>query len=202
MGLTCHEVHDRIRATLTSEEEEKEGMSMLDGKVKVVARSTAVALLLGLAVSGPVAAQTAAPTGTAAAGAAGQATTPPTAGAPTEAVATEAANATEDVTEAAGVTETAGTEVTTQTAATEEPTTVATAPAATVDDDDEGFDDWGLLGLLGLGGLAGLRKRTAHVIEPVRTERVETVVDPIRTQRADTQRVDVDPNIDTRDPRR
>lgn len=33
-------------------------------------------------------------------------------------------------------------------------------------DDDDGFDDWGLLGLLGLGGLAGLNrkddKRTVH----------------------------------------
>ena len=124
-------------------------MRMLNGKVKVVARSTAVALLLGLAVSGDVAAQ---------------------------------ATPTEEATQAAD---------------TGAPTTVATTATTTTEEEDEGFDDWGLLGLLGLGGLAGLRKRTAHVIEPVRTERVETVTDPTRTQR-----VDVDPNIDTRDPRR
>ncbi len=124
-------------------------MRMLDGKVKIVARSTAIALLLGLAVSGDVAAQAT----------------------PTEAAGTEEA--------------------------TEAPTTVATTATTTTEDEDGGFDDWGLLGLLGLGGLAGLRRRTAHVVEPVRTERVETVADPIRTQR-----VDVDPNIDTRDPRR
>jgi len=34
-----------------------------------------------------------------------------------------------------------------------------------VDDNDEGgFDDWGLLGLLGLIGLAGLRRRDDHVV--------------------------------------
>lgn len=28
------------------------------------------------------------------------------------------------------------------------------------ENDDDGFDDWGLLGLLGLGGLAGRNRRT------------------------------------------
>jgi MYXO-CTERM domain-containing protein len=35
-------------------------------------------------------------------------------------------------------------------------------PAAT-EEEDGGFDDWGLLGLLGLAGLAGLRKREPEV---------------------------------------
>jgi hypothetical protein len=33
------------------------------------------------------------------------------------------------------------------------------AAAATPEEEDEGFNDWGLLGLLGLGGLAGLLNR-------------------------------------------
>lgn len=39
--------------------------------------------------------------------------------------------------------------------------TVAAAPAGQVtdaEDDEGGFDDWGLLGLLGLAGLLGLRR--------------------------------------------
>ena len=39
-------------------------------------------------------------------------------------------------------------------------------PAA-VEEDDSGFDDWGLLGLLGLGGLAGLLKRPEHEVRTV-----------------------------------
>lgn len=40
--------------------------------------------------------------------------------------------------------------------------------AAQVEEEDEGgFDDWGLLGLLGLLGLAGLRKRPDHVVGAV-----------------------------------
>ena len=45
---------------------------------------------------------------------------------------------------------------------TEETTTTTTTTP--VEQEDEGFDDWGLLGLLGLAGLAGLRKKD----EPVR----------------------------------
>jgi len=41
------------------------------------------------------------------------------------------------------------------------------AQAQTEDEDDGGFDDWGLLGLLGLLGLAGLRKRPDHVVGAV-----------------------------------
>ena len=33
-----------------------------------------------------------------------------------------------------------------------------------VTEEDEGFDDWGLLGLLGLAGLAGLLKRPARQV--------------------------------------
>ena len=42
-------------------------------------------------------------------------------------------------------------------------------PAAT-EEEDGGFDDWGLLGLLGLAGLAGLKKREPDVrtVEPRR----------------------------------
>jgi MYXO-CTERM domain-containing protein len=32
------------------------------------------------------------------------------------------------------------------------------------ENDDEGFDDWGLLGLLGLVGLAGLKRRDDRVV--------------------------------------
>ena len=35
-----------------------------------------------------------------------------------------------------------------------------TTPA--VEEDDDGFDDWGLLGLLGLAGLLGLKRRDDH----------------------------------------
>ena len=42
-----------------------------------------------------------------------------------------------------------------------------------VDDNDEsGFDDWGLLGLLGLLGLAGLKRR--HDVTTVRDDRITT----------------------------
>lgn len=44
-----------------------------------------------------------------------------------------------------------------------------------VEEEDSGFDDWGLLGLLGLAGLAGLKKRS----EP----EVRTVDRPVGTQR-------------------
>jgi MYXO-CTERM domain-containing protein len=32
-------------------------------------------------------------------------------------------------------------------------------------DDDDGFDDWGLLGLLGLAGLMGRKRRDREVVE-------------------------------------
>lgn len=54
--------------------------------------------------------------------------------------------------------------------------TEAVDAAAQVDDtttvveEDQGFDDWGLLGLLGLGGLAGLLRRDRPaVIDPTPT---------------------------------
>jgi MYXO-CTERM domain-containing protein len=57
--------------------------------------------------------------------------------------------------------------VTAQDTATE----VATEAAEVVDDavdtgeeDDDGFNDWGLLGLLGLAGLAGLFRRPQPVV--------------------------------------
>jgi MYXO-CTERM domain-containing protein len=45
-----------------------------------------------------------------------------------------------------------------------------TPDAPAVEEDDGGFDDWGLFGLLGLAGLLGLRKRDdhgTHVVERV-----------------------------------
>ena len=42
-------------------------------------------------------------------------------------------------------------------------------PAAT--EEDDGFDDWGLLGLLGLAGLAGLKRREPEVRPVDRTDR-------------------------------
>ena len=53
----------------------------------------------------------------------------------------------------------------------------ATEPAVTttaqvdVADEDEGFNDWGILGLAGLAGLAGLLRRQDRpaVIDPTRT---------------------------------
>jgi len=48
---------------------------------------------------------------------------------------------------------------------------------ATSEDEDSGFDDWGLLGLLGLAGLAGLLKRPTH---EVRTVDRAVPVDPRR----------------------
>jgi MYXO-CTERM domain-containing protein len=42
-----------------------------------------------------------------------------------------------------------------------------TISEATDTNDDEGFDDWGLLGLLGLAGLAGLLKRPTHEVQTV-----------------------------------
>jgi MYXO-CTERM domain-containing protein len=51
--------------------------------------------------------------------------------------------------------------------------------AQTADDEDEGgFDDWGLLGLLGLAGLAGLRRREPEVRRVERT--VDRTNDPLR----------------------
>ncbi len=50
-----------------------------------------------------------------------------------------------------------------------------TPEAPVVEEEDGGFDDWGLLGLLGLGGLAGLLKRPE---KEVRT--VDRVVDARR----------------------
>lgn len=45
-----------------------------------------------------------------------------------------------------------------------------TEPAATGTqiDDDDGFDDWGLLGLLGLAGLMGRRRDPRDTVEPRR----------------------------------
>ena len=37
-----------------------------------------------------------------------------------------------------------------------------------VNDDDDGFDDWGLLGLLGLAGLMGRKRDHRDVVEPRR----------------------------------
>lgn len=119
-------------------------MTMLDGKLKTVGRAMALAVMFGLALTGPVSAQ-----------------------------------------------------VSTPTEGVEAPTEIATTATSTVDEEeDEGFDDWGLLGLLGLAGLAGLRARQSRVVEPARTERVE----PVRTERVDTTRVDttIDGDVDPR----
>lgn len=48
-----------------------------------------------------------------------------------------------------------------QVSPTAEDDPVTAAPAT--EEEDEGFDDWGLLGLLGLAGLAGLKKREPEV---------------------------------------
>ncbi|MBA2276169.1 MAG: WGxxGxxG-CTERM domain-containing protein [Chloroflexia bacterium] len=49
-------------------------------------------------------------------------------------------------------------------------TQVPAAVAQTAEEEDEGgFDDWGLLGLLGLIGLAGLRRREPKVRRVDRT---------------------------------
>ncbi|HZA98307.1 MAG TPA: WGxxGxxG family protein [Gemmatimonadales bacterium] len=40
-----------------------------------------------------------------------------------------------------------------------------TADQTMARDDDDGFDDWGLLGLLGLAGLMGRKKRDRDVVE-------------------------------------
>ena len=46
----------------------------------------------------------------------------------------------------------------------------ATDPVTTRDmDDDDGFDDWGLLGLLGLAGLLGRGRREPDRVETRRT---------------------------------
>lgn len=94
--------------------------------------------------------------------------------------ATEAAGAAQDVaTEAAEGAEGAGTEAA---GAAQGVATEAADSAAQVSDtveEDEGFDDWGLLGLLGLGGLAGLLRRPARAVvvdpEPTATRRVDRV---------------------------
>ena len=49
-------------------------------------------------------------------------------------------------------------------AATEVADEVETAVQTVDDEEDEGFDDWGLLGLLGLAGLAGLLRRPARAV--------------------------------------
>ena len=61
--------------------------------------------------------------------------------------------------------------------ATLAPAAAQAQPAGEVDaeEEDEGFDDWGLLGLLGLGGLAGLLRRPQT---QVRTYE-ETVARPV-----------------------
>lgn len=59
--------------------------------------------------------------------------------------------------------------------------------ATAVQEEDEGFDDWGLAGLLGLLGLAGLRKKEpeARTVERRETRVVDPVVDNTRTTRTD-----------------
>lgn len=47
---------------------------------------------------------------------------------------------------------------------TEQPPVVAQTEA---EEEDEGFDDWGLLGLLGLAGLAGLMKKPDREVRTV-----------------------------------
>lgn len=47
------------------------------------------------------------------------------------------------------------------------------------EEDDGGFDDWGLLGLLGLAGLAGLRKREPEV-RRVEGTTIDRTNDPLR----------------------
>ncbi len=44
-----------------------------------------------------------------------------------------------------------------------QPVLLAQTAEQPADEDDGGFDDWGLLGLLGLAGLAGLKKREPEV---------------------------------------
>ncbi len=58
-----------------------------------------------------------------------------------------------------------------------EPPTNAAQPAE--EEDDGGFDDWGLLGLLGLAGLAGLRRREPEV-RRVESTTVNRTNDPLR----------------------
>ena len=45
----------------------------------------------------------------------------------------------------------------------EDPNDVEAVDNPLDENDDEGFDDWGLIGLLGLLGLAGLKRRDDHV---------------------------------------
>lgn len=52
----------------------------------------------------------------------------------------------------------------------------ASEVAGEVEEEAEGFDDWGLLGLLGLAGLAGLRKREPEVRTVERQDRVVNTV--------------------------
>ncbi len=51
-----------------------------------------------------------------------------------------------------------------------------------VEEDEGGFDDWGLLGLLGLLGLAGLRRQPDRVVTPTvqRTDRIDEVRSDVR----------------------
>lgn len=69
---------------------------------------------------------------------------------------------------------------------TEEADPIVAVPAAT-EEEDEGFDDWGLLGLLGLLGLAGLRRNEpeARTVERRETRVVEPTIDNTRTTRTD-----------------
>lgn len=57
-----------------------------------------------------------------------------------------------------------------QTETADEPVAAQTSDT---EEDDGGFDDWGLLGLLGLAGLAGLARRPARnvVVDPTPTRR-------------------------------
>lgn len=74
------------------------------------------------------------------------------------------------------------------------PTEVPTA-VPVVEEEDDSFDDWGLLGLLGLLGLAGLRRKPKVEVQPVTRTVVEppvtrTVVEPPITRPVEDQPVD------------
>lgn len=58
-------------------------------------------------------------------------------------------------------------------------TEVPAAAQTTEEEDEGGFDDWGLLGLLGLIGLAGLRRQEPEVRRVDRTA-VDRTNDPNR----------------------
>ena len=74
----------------------------------------------------------------------------------------------------------------TATEATDDAVDVQTGTVEEAADEDEGFDDWGLLGLLGLGGLAGLLRRPQPPVVmdiPVTRTTVERTVDTDVTRR-------------------